>query len=236
MLEQKFPSYRETLTRSARHFAEAGELLDELAQQDAQGRAGSAALDVSLLRSLSHSRAKNLFRYFLHKQGAPIPQAVQIDEMLYQLLNAREDASICINFGGWQMRRYQDKSYAFPVLAQLDEGLVMRWHGESELPWTALNKKIVFSQAQGAGINFSKLQRAPVTLRLRSGGESLRPHLNAATRSLKNLFQEHHVPPWLRERIPLLYCGDELVSVVGVAVSAEYQAGNNENGLLLSCE
>ena len=35
LLEQRFPAYRETLSRSARHFAEASELLDQLAQQDA---------------------------------------------------------------------------------------------------------------------------------------------------------------------------------------------------------
>ena len=36
LLEQRFPAYRDTLTRSAQHFAEASELLDELAQQDAR--------------------------------------------------------------------------------------------------------------------------------------------------------------------------------------------------------
>jgi tRNA(Ile)-lysidine synthase len=236
MLEQKFPAYRGTLTRSAQNFGEAGELLDELAQLDAHGTAGNVTLDISLLRPHSHSRAKNLLRYFLHTQGAPMPQAVQIDEMLYQLLEGREDAAVCIDFGGWQVRRYQDKVYAFPALVDINLGLVIPWLGEPELQWPVLNKRIAFSQAQGVGIRLAKLQLAPVTLRIRSGGESLRPHPNAATRSLKNLLQEHHVPPWLRERMPLLYCGGELVSVVGVAVSAEYQARNNENGLLVSCE
>ena len=46
LLEQRFPAYRDTLTRSAQHFAEAGELLDELAQQDVQGSVDAVALDV----------------------------------------------------------------------------------------------------------------------------------------------------------------------------------------------
>jgi tRNA(Ile)-lysidine synthase len=77
------------------------------------------------------------------------------------------------------------------------------------------------------------LQSAPVTLRLRNGGETLRPHATAATRSLKNLLQEHRVPPWRRERLPLLYCGDELVSVVGVAVAAGFHASDSEPGLVV---
>lgn len=236
VLEQKFPAYRDTLLRSAQHFAETSELLDELAQQDAQGKIGSATLDVSLLRSLSYPRAKNLLRYFLHKQGAPMPQSVQLDEMLHQLLGARENAAVCVGFADWQVRRYQDKIYALPALCDFDSGLIVPWSGEDEVQWPALGKVVFISSARGGGIDSAKLQLAPVTLRLRNGGETLRPHPNSATRSLKNLLQEHHVPPWIRERMPLLYCGDELVCVVGVAVSAAYQAGQNENGVLVSCE
>lgn len=236
LLEERFPAYRDTLTRSAQHFAEAGELLDELAQQDAQGSGMETALEVSRLRELSRSRAKNLLRYFLHKQNAPMPHAAQLDVMLRQLCDARDDAAVCIEFGGLQLRRYQDKAYVLCAFGEFDQDLVLPWHGEAELQWPALNRVVAFRRTQGTGINFTKLQRAPVTLRLRSGGESLRPHMNAATRSLKNLLQEHRIPPWQRERLPLLYCGDELVSVVGIAISAEYHAPQNEEGVLVSCE
>ena len=326
IMEQRFPAYRDTLTRSAQHFAEAGELLDELAQQDAQGWSVDSALDVSRLRVLSYSRAKNLLRYFLHKHNAPMPQAAQLDDMLRQLCDAREDAAVCVEFGSydtllpargkpvgspllrsdpsalakpaaggiasdlpasglgrltsssisscpatldettghstrppkdgsqvaaypapegcappcqggrWQVRRYQDRVYLMRTLGQFDKNLVLPWNGEAELEWPAMGGAIAFRRIQDRGISCAKLQRAPVTLRLRSGGESLRPHPGVATRSLKNLLQEHHVQPWLRERMPLLYCGDELVCVVGVAISAEYQARQNEEGMLVCCE
>lgn len=233
LLEQRFPAYRDTLTRSARHFAEAGELLDELAQQDAQGAENSTTFELSLLRQLSHSRAKNLLRYWLHKQGAPMPQNVQLDELLNQLLDARDDAAVCVDFGNWQVRRFQDKAHVMQILGEFDQNLVLSWHGEAGLEWPALSSRLIFRQMQGQGISLAKLQSAPVTLRLRSGGEALRPHATAATRSLKNLLQEHRVPPWQRERLPLLYCGNELVSVVGVAVAVGFHASNSEPGLVV---
>jgi tRNA(Ile)-lysidine synthase len=233
LLEQRFPAYRDTLTRSARHFAEASELLDELAQQDAQGAENSATLELSLLRKLSHSRGKNLLRYWLHAQGAPMPQDVQLGEILRQFLDAREDAAVSVVFGAWQVQRYQDKAYAMQNLGVFDQSLVLPWHGEAELEWPALNSRLIFRQTQGQGICLAKMQSAPVTLRLRSGGETLRPNATSATRSLKNLLQEHCVPPWQRERLPLLYCGDELVCVVGVAVAAGFQAGNPEPGIVV---
>lgn len=234
LLEQRFPAYRATLVRGAQHFAEAGELLDELAQQDAHGWVPDTPLDISLLRTLSHSRGKNLLRYFLHRCGAPMPQGVQLDDMLRQLCSARQDAVVCVGFGGWQVRRYQDRVYALRALEEFDPRLVLSWHGETELEWPALNVRLGFTQTRGQGISLEKLLCAPVSLRLRGGGETLRPHAKAATRSLKNLLQESHVPPWQRERLPLLYCGDELVCVVGVATAAAYQAQENEASVVVS--
>ena len=247
LLGEKFPAYRGTLARSAEHFAEASDLLDELARLDApdlfpspacgrgaRGEGGEFLLEVSRLRTLSQPRAKNLLRYFLHSLEAPMPQAVQLDDMLQQLCRAREDASVCIAYGGWQVHRYQGKAYALRALGEVDRSLVLPWHGETELDWPAVNGRLRFHSSQGVGISLAKLQRAPVTLRLRNGGETLRPQPNAATRTLKNLLQEHHVPPWQRDRLPLLYCGDELVCVPGAAIAAEYQAVADEAGIAVN--
>ncbi|HEX5364972.1 MAG TPA: tRNA lysidine(34) synthetase TilS [Gallionella sp.] len=234
LLEERFPACRETLARSARHFAEASELLDDLAQMDAEGAIQGDALNVPVLRSLTPPRAKNLLRHFLQLQGAPMPQAAQLDDMLHQLCGARQDAAVCVAYGGhWQVRRYQDQTFVSPALGELDLGLVMAWNGEAELSWPALEESLRFDETQGAGISLAKLRRAPVKLCLRHGKERLRPHPRAARRSLKHLLQEQGVPPWRRERLPLLYCGDELVCVVGVAVAAEYQAGPGEAAIVV---
>jgi tRNA(Ile)-lysidine synthase len=234
LLEERFPACRDTLARSARHFAEASELLDDLARIDAAGAMRDDALDVAVLRALTPTRAKNLLRYFLHTQGAAMPQAAQLDDMLRQLCEARQDAALCVEYGLWQVHRYRDQAYVSPALGEFDRGLALPWNGEAELDWPSLGGRLNFVETQGAGIGAEKLRRAPVTLRLRSGGETLRPHPNAAKRSLKNLLQEHGVPPWRRERLPLVYCGDELVCVVGVAVAAEYQAAMGEAGVTIA--
>jgi tRNA(Ile)-lysidine synthase len=230
VLEQEFPAYRDTLARSTRHFAEAKELLDELAKKDAGQTMNGSTMQVAVLRQLPLRRAKNLLRYFLHSIGAPIPQATQLDDMLNQLRCARKDATVCVNYCGWQVRRYYGKVYVLRKLSEFDRSFVLPWHGETELKWPALDVRLRFNRKQSSqkaalqpsGISLLKLQRAPVTLRLRCGGESLRPHPDAATRSLKNLLQEHHIPPWQRDRLPLLYCGDDLVCVLDVAIAADY--------------
>ena len=236
LLSEKFPAYRATLTRSAQHFAEASSLLDELAQQDAAQTIESETLAVAALKVLSPPRAKNLLRYFLHGLNAPMPQAVQLDDMLQQLCHARKDAAVCITYGNWQVRRYQGRVYALRAMGNFDRNFRLPWQGETELVWPALNMRLKFDQSAGGGLSLAKLRRARVTLRPRQGGETLRPHLHAATRTLKNLLQEHHIPPWQRDCLPLLYCGDELVCVLGVAIAAEYQTVADETGVVLTLE
>jgi tRNA(Ile)-lysidine synthase len=246
LMGEKFPAYRDTLSRSAQHFAEAGDLLDDLARIDAVNLFSSTAsggggdgrdigLPVTRLQSLSHARAKNLLRYYLYQLGAPMPQVVQLDDMLSQLCNAREDAAVCVAFGAdWQLRRYRGCVYVLRALPEFDRNVVLRWTGQAELEWLALQRSVSFRQGTGSGISLAKLQTAQVTLRFRQGGEALRPHLHASTRTLKNLLQEHFVPPWQRDRLPLLYCGGDLVSIPGIAIAAEYQAKADENSLKLT--
>jgi tRNA(Ile)-lysidine synthase len=231
LLGQRFSGYRAALTRSARHFAEASQLLDELAQLDAAQAVTQDALSIAALQALSPPRARNLLRYFLRHCGMPTPQAAQLDTMLQQLREAGNDAQVHARHAGWEVRRYRGRVYVQPALGKLDLQQMVRWQGESELEWPALQCRLQFIETLGAGISLSKLQRAPVTLRFRAGGERLQLHTGAPTRTLKNLLQEHYVPPWWRARLPLLYCGVELVCVPGVAIAAAYQAGSGEAGV-----
>jgi len=50
-------------------------------------------------------------------------------------------------------------------------------------------------------------------VRWRRGGEKLRLAHNRPRREIRNLFQEAGVPPWLRERTPMIELDGELVAV-----------------------
>jgi tRNA(Ile)-lysidine synthase len=236
LLDRHFPAYRDTLGRSAQRFAEANDLLDDLAGQDAGQAIDGNAMELEVLRELSQARARNLLRYFLHVQGATMPQSAHLEEMLRQLCDAREDAAVNVRCGDHEVRRYQDKVYLLPAATEFDRDFVLPWQGEAVLDWPPLAARLHFSHATGKGISMQKLQRGPLTLRLRKGSETLRPHPAAANRTLKNLLQQYHIPPWQRERLPLLFCGDEFVCVVGLSIDSAYQALENEVGLLVSCE
>ena len=233
LLEQRFPAYRSTLARSAQHFAEGSELLDQLAQIDAQGAMHGKALDVQRLQALTIPRAKNLLRYFLRHLGAPMPQAVQMDGMLQQLCSARQGATIKITFGDWQLGRFKDKVYAFPALPEPDQEFCVEWQGEASIELSALGGTLYFETGIGQGLSLGKLQGERVTIRLRRGAERICIDAKRPTRSLKNLLQEQELPPWQRDRLPLLFCGESLIAIPGVGVECAYQAKPEETALIL---
>ena len=53
-------------------------------------------------------------------------------------------------------------------------------------------------------------------------------------RTLKTLLQESGIPPWERERLPLLYCGGKLVAVPGIGVAAGAAAAPGERAWTVS--
>ncbi len=233
VLAQRFPAYRSTLARSARHFAEAAELLDELAAQDANDAIEDERLRVAILRGLSHARGKNLLRYFLLKRGAPIPDATRLDEMLRQLCEAGEGAKIQISWQNWQLRCYREQAYVMPVLLPAAEFAIV-WQGEVELALPASHGVLHFERVQGRGLSLAKLQSSIVVVRPRQASASIQLDNARPRQSLRNLLPQQSVPPWQRELLPLLYCGDELVCVPGVASAAVYVALANEEGVLVS--
>ena len=219
------------MLRSAQHFAEATELLDQLAQQDADGAISDNCLDIKPLRMLGIVRGKNLLRYFLTAQGAAIPDSTRLQEMLRQLCNARRDAQVCIEWQGWQMRRYRDHAYTMHAVPPPVEFTVM-WHGEAEILLPTPHGVLYFINTIGQGISIAKLQLGIAKIRSRRGGENIRINAARPQRDLKNLLQEHKMLPWQRDLLPLLFCNTDLVCAPGIAIANTYLAQPNEAGVV----
>ncbi len=74
---------------------------------------------------------------------------------------------------------------------------------------------------------------ARISVRWRKGGERCRPAGRGHHHSLKKMFQEQGIPPWERDRIPLIYIQDTLAMVPGFRVCEPFQAGPAEPGVLI---
>ena len=82
-LEEVFPQFRDTFTRSARHAAQAQQLLSALAQDDL--RTVGEPPRSAALRQLPRERQANLLRHWLRTRHQCGASAAQMDELLDQI-------------------------------------------------------------------------------------------------------------------------------------------------------
>jgi tRNA(Ile)-lysidine synthase len=236
LLESQFPAARATIARAADHLNEARELLDELARSDFEGAGGTSGVDIRNLHLLGRARAKNLLRYWCETQGVEPLSTARTAELMRQLWESRADARMALAVPGWKFLRYRDKLYLLRAGELLDKNVCETWDGENALPLLEFGGVLKFKPEEGRGLSLARMRAAPVTVRLRRGGERLRPDIRRPRRTLKNLFQERGVPPWRRDRLPLLFCGENLVSVPGIGDACEFRAEPGEAGLIVTWE
>ena len=229
LLAEHFPGSGATLARAAALQADAAELLDDLARLDAESAIDGERLDCAALAVLSVPRARNLLRHFIEQRGQPMPSARRLNEALHQLLDAGQDAHVCVRIGSADIRRFRGGAYVVSVVT-LPAGPV-EWQGEFELCLPGLGS-LHFQAVTGQGLKRSRLEGGQVRLGLREGGEHVRLTSQGPTRSLKNLLQERAMAPWLRDRLPVLRCGGELVWAAGIGCHADWLAAAGEPGLV----
>ena len=236
LLKQRFPAADRTIARAAAHLAESKMLLDVLARMDLGFADRREGIAVSTLRELGHARAKNAIRFHCADLGLPALGTAQLDELWRQLNVAAGDANPLIPLQGWELRRYRGRLYVERKPSHLARVFPEPWNGEPVLPLLALRGTLRFKPEEGRGVSVEKLRGGEVAVRLRRGGERLQPDCRRPRRTLKNLFQEHGFLPWRRDRHPLIYCGDALVSVPGVGDDCRWQAAAGEPGLIVTWE
>ncbi|MEJ2657252.1 MAG: tRNA lysidine(34) synthetase TilS [Desulfobacterales bacterium] len=215
VLTQHWPSAGATLARAARHQAEAWALLQTLGRQDIEAGQGSRpdCLSVQALRRLPTNRARNAIRVWLHDKGLPMPSEARLARILEDVLTAGEDRMPCVDWPGAEVRRYRDDLYAFAPLPPHDPSTIYEWNPNEPLELPALNLCLTQQDLLDLGVDVTALD-TPLTVRFRQGGERCRPKGRNETHELKKLLQEEGVPPWERERIPLVYAGERLITVM----------------------
>ena len=212
-LEARWPNAARRIRRSATLAGDAAGLLAELAAADAS-RLGDRPdrLAISGLRELSVPRQRNVLRHVVADLGLPMPGAVHVEQIVSELIAARDDAQPLVAWPGARARRYRDRLYLLPADDLEPPPPKTQAFDGNHLMLPGGLGQLVLEPNAVSGLAPALVERG-LQIRYRSGGEKFQPSDQSHTRKLKKLLQEEGVVPWMREKIPLLYAGDELVAV-----------------------
>lgn len=235
-LTQRWPQAVASMARSAAHLSEAQALLDELAQADlaAIDEASRFAwlplpsLPLAPLLALSAARQRNLLRHWL----APLTPLPDSDHWAgwVSLATAAADAAPVWRLARGELQRADGRLWwlSGPWLQSLPP---------IDLPLTATTQLPL--PGNGHVRLLGQAHEGALQVRYRHGGEALRL-AGRGRRDLKRLLNEAGVPGFLRQRLPLLYRGGELLAVANVpqlSVAAPdtwqfvWQVPTNDQGL-----
>ncbi len=229
VIEERWPAYRETINRLINHQKESRMLLDEVAKDDinlAQHK-NMMSLDLDVIQNLSIERQKNLIFLWLKELNLNSPGSKNIDQIISDIIYSATEKSPCVNWENVEVRRYKNLLYAFKMMSEHDVNVEYTWKLENILDIS--DETLVAKSECGKGISKLKTENADFVIRYRQGGEKIHPDNLSHSKTVKQLFQEQSVLPWLRDRIPLIYINSELAVIPGFCIDKSYSADKNES-------
>jgi len=180
-----FNSLTKNIARSAKHQAEALELMHDLAELDITNYVliVKDRLQVIPLLELPKRRLVNVIRYFIGKQNFLLPSSKVLDEII-SLLNAKADAKSIVKWQNYQVRRYRNELYFFDEFKTQATAPCPYYESLKDLP------------------NFE--------IRFRREGQRVKLKGKTHSQSLKKILQESKIPPWERDKLRMYYIDGSL--------------------------
>ena len=228
VIEERWPAYRETISRLIKNQSECKALLDEIACSDiklAQHK-GTTSLDLDVIKELSLERQKNLIFVWLKGLNLDSPGSRNVEQIISDVICSTVDKAPCVNWKNVEVRRYKNLLYALETMAKHDINMEYDWKPENVL--NILDDTLLAMPERGKGISKLKTKNADFVVRYRQGGEKIHPDNMAQSKTVKQLFQEYSVLPWLRDRIPLIYINGDLAVIPGFCIDKNYSADKDE--------
>lgn len=210
LLARRWPAWRRTLARGARHFASDRAVLEEVAAADLVAVARGGGLCVAALKALPPARRRLAIRHWLGRDGQPPPSTRRL-ESIVAMLDAAPSRCPEVCYGAVRVYRHDGRLQAAARWPCWPEAPVTLAVGEpARVAGLGCVSLVPVAGAPGA----VRLDLGPLSLARRRGGERLRCRAGGPARAVKDLLREARVPPRARDCLPFLHAGGSFVGVV----------------------
>tara|TARA_B110000240_G_scaffold143649_1_gene158954 strand:+ start:211 stop:1482 length:1272 start_codon:yes stop_codon:yes gene_type:complete len=205
-IKKKWPSCASTISRSAKNISESYKLNEDLAMIDIQNFLinNICKLNISV-RSLDEYRCNNVIRYWISKNNYRMPSSEQIHSIYSNVLNAGNDKAPFFLCSEYEIRRHNNYIEIMQPLKKHDSSNIYKWKSSENLIISNLCLNLSWSDLEK---RFDRKITHDVEVRFRKKGENLKFY--NSKKSLKDYMREINMPPWKRERTPLIYIDKEL--------------------------
>ncbi|MEY0231516.1 tRNA lysidine(34) synthetase TilS [Providencia manganoxydans] len=227
-LAQRWPYFAKAVSRSASLCAEQEALLDELLQDSLDEMMDyRGGLFIDGLHDCTQAKRNALLRRWMALHQLSMPPFNQLQRIWLEVALARQDAEPICQLGNVDIRRYQGALWIVRRINSL-LGQQFTWHYPQPfmLPEALGTLNVMVDEGQIR----PPMPTEKVTVRFGLQGTYKivgRMH----SRSSKKIWQELGISPWMRERTPLIYYNEQLITAVGCFITPEGLVDNEQVGV-----
>ena len=233
LLKKRWPASAKTLSRTAHHNASLVHLSQALLKQQLPKVLGRQINTLSITQLLKQPTALQieLIRLFCDHCHLTRPASKNITELLKQL-QAKKDRQIAVAWRGGLVRRYQDELFFFKNLPSYHTQWCYLWDTSKVLLINEINHQLTMTPALlGEGVS-ARFANKALMVCSRKTGIKCQALGDSHHRSLKVIYKQHHIPPWDRNRYPMIFYDKKLLGIGGLVICNEFKATDNEAGLI----
>ncbi len=251
MVEERWPGASERLVEFVR---EVGQINQTVQQQTAEQLAvcidyrpqwlldRQPLINLATLQSLDTSSQRRVVREWLKRQGIQPPSRETLEQIFGEVVEARIDAEPLLKVTTrFTLTRYQQMLVVLDeeVSLQAFEPMIWDWQNEPEV--VLGDRSLICSAKQEHNGRAIRLPQKTLLIKRRchiSGDEKFAIAGRQGRKTLKKWLQDYKVPPWLREYLPLVFAGGQMVAAPGlwrcVDESCVDDCSGNVDGIYLS--
>ena len=238
LIKKRWPKYTDSFSHLSIHAKYSQEIAEEVADLDLKKYllGSSNQLSLSCIGHLSEARFLNLLhRWLSNYSNQPISFKI-IQEIKKTFLSENKQTDPIITLGGvdnegsFQLRKYGEVLFILPHISPviLNERPSLQWNMEN--PIDLPTGKLTAIKSFGKGLETDAI-KGNINIQWRIGGERCKPAGRNKSQRLKKLLQEYEIPPWLRDRLPLIYIDEKLAAVADVWVCDKFLASKEKLGV-----
>lgn len=196
ILQSQFANATNNIVRSAKNTQQSLALLNHYCEFH------SSQLPLSKLQQLPTNLQPSLVYHWLSLKNLPTPDTKALTQITCDFIHAAADKNPHYQNAYYQLFRSQGAIYCIENFDIIDPDAIFHWNTD---------KPFVFPNGCGS-LTFTGSEPLDLKVRFNQKGQKIKlPNRN--TKTIKNLFQEHAIPPWEKLNTPFIYRGNELISL-----------------------
>ena len=219
-LRERWAHFDLAVQRSAQHCFEQQQLINDLLSEIfAQHCQIKNQFKLLQFRQYSPAKQTALLRMWLAENQLEMLSKRQLTQLINDVIFAKEDANPQFQIVNKVIRRYQDCLYLTKPFSDLTKCTLKLEQNTLSLPDDLGNLTVQENEHnlifywQDYSVTLEKTD-LPISIRFGYSGK-VKHHPKRPREDIKKIWQSLDIPSWQRNRIPLIFYGDELKSAVG---------------------